>query len=141
MEATWNDAKASLERGFVLVVVNYGTVQVSTMNKTYDYRTNKGMLKSIKITTTTTEIINESTFTEEWMDSKYMEILLVLDSEWKTARQMLNQTTDKIRLSITNSELTTFLTMLREKGLADYQKVSNKHRQYRRMDKRNRDAQ
>ena len=111
------------------------------MNKTYDYRTNKGMLKSIKITTTTTEIINESTFTEEWMDSKYMEILLVLDSEWKTARQMLNQTTDKIRLSITNSELTTFLTMLREKGLADYQKVSNKHRQYRRMDKRNRDAQ
>ena len=111
------------------------------MTKTYDYRTNKGMLKSIKITTTTTEIINESTFNEEWMDSKYMEVLLVLDSEWKTARQILNQTTDKTRLSITNSEMTTFLTMLREKGLVDYQRVSNKHRQYRRMDKRSREAQ
>lgn len=111
------------------------------MTKTYDYRTNKGMLKSIKITTTTTEIINESTLSKEWMDSKFMEILLALDSEWKTARQLMNQSTDKTRLSMTNSEMTTFLTMLKERGLVDYQRVSNKHRQYRRMDKRNRDAQ
>jgi hypothetical protein len=109
------------------------------VTKTYDYTTSKGMLKSIKITTTT--LVEVPTVEKGWMDSKFMEVLLSIDSEWKTARQLFKIIRDDTRLSISNSEMTTFLTMLREKGLVEYRKVSNKYREYRRMDKRNRDAQ
>ena len=63
---------------------------------------------------------------EEW---EY-ELLLNLDETWRT-RAQLCKPSDTLR-NTPHHEVVRLLTKLREKGLVEYRRVSNKQREYRR---------
>ncbi len=64
--------------------------------------------------------------TEDW---EY-ELLLNLDETWRT-RAQLCKPSDTLR-NMSHHKVVRLLTKLREKGLVDYRKVSNKQTEYKR---------
>ena len=65
--------------------------------------------------------------TEDW---EY-ELLLNLDETWRT-RAKLCKPSDTLR-NMSHNKVVRLLTKLRKKGLVEYRRVSNKHREYRRV--------
>jgi len=94
--------------------------------KTVEYKTIKGFLREVKITTE--ETIKLNTGKNNWIDADYIELLLHLDEVWKTPRKILKYLT----IDKSQAEVLMFLRFLVDSGLVERRKINNKHTEYRR---------
>tara|TARA_R100001510_G_C7624042_1_gene184284 strand:- start:75 stop:404 length:330 start_codon:yes stop_codon:yes gene_type:complete len=91
----------------------------------FEFITKKGMLSGIKVTTS--EMIGSDKWEEHWIDSRYLQLLLNLDSEWRTLRRI----TKGFDMP-TMAELHQFMRHLVNIGLVERRKRSNAHTEYKR---------
>lgn len=103
------------------------------MKRKYEYKTVNGILKGITITST--EHIKSDSWDKEWLDAIYIELLLNIDEQWKTARQLIKYMSPYLRETLTTPQIRQVLTFLKRKGLVEYQKINRTHSQYRRAQK------
>lgn len=94
--------------------------------KTVEFKTIKGFLREVKITTEETVKLN--TGKTKWIDAEYIEFLLHLDEVWKTPRKILKY----LSIDKTQAEVLMFLRYLVDVGLVERRKINNKHIEYRR---------
>jgi|9_EtaG_2_1085328.scaffolds.fasta_scaffold155276_2 DNA-binding transcriptional ArsR family regulator len=107
------------------------------MTREYEYTEKQGFLQSIKITRTEihTEIIkpDKSPSKTEWFNADYVELLLMIDEEWRTPR-LLCKYSAPLRL-MDSSKISQMLKGLKAQGLVESRKEGKKHTQWRRTHK------
>lgn len=91
----------------------------------FEFITKKGMLREIKVTTT--EKIGSKKWEGDWIDSRFLQLLLNLDSEWRTVRRMM-----KGFDMPPASEVQMFMRHLMDLGVVEKRKRSNAHTEYKR---------
>jgi predicted transcriptional regulator len=95
--------------------------------KKYEYKTTKGFLRGIKITTE--EHVRTDNWEVTWLDSEFIELLLHLDEVWKTPRRLMKH----MSINKSSSEIKAFLKYLLEEGFIEKRKMAHKHVEYRRV--------
>ena len=98
------------------------------MTRRYEFKTKRGLLKEIKIIST--ETVKKDKLTDEWLDANYIELLLNIDDNWRTPRQLMKDS--QTLRDIGSSSVVNGLKMLKDRGLIEHRRVSNKHAEYRR---------
>mgnify|MGYP003133591263 CR=1 FL=1 len=91
----------------------------------FEFITKKGMLREIKVTTV--EKIASKKWEGDWIDSKYLQLLLNIDSEWRTIRRIMKGFSE-----LSSVEAQIFMKYLVEIGLVEKRKRSNAHVEYKR---------
>ena len=91
----------------------------------FEFIKRKGILTGIKVVTT--ETIKSRQWEGDWIDGRYLELLLNLDSEWRTLRRAVKgietPPMDEVRI---------FIRHLVSLGLVEKRKRSKSHIEYRR---------
>jgi hypothetical protein len=108
---------------------NIATMGMRVMSVEYEYNSQRGFLNKVEVITTETIVIDSNL----WLDAKYIQLLLLIDEEWRTLSTLRNYSyvlrTESV--SVTNS----MLSKLEDMGLIESTKKGSKHKQYRRMEK------
>ena len=107
------------------------------MTKKYEQIEKQGFLQSIRVTRTEihTEIIKPDKLPgkTEWFNADYVELLLMIDDEWRTPRTLCKYSAP-LRL-MDSTKISQMLKGLKKRGLVESKRVGNTHTQYRRTHK------
>ena len=102
------------------------------MTRKFDFTTTRGFLTGIKITTE--EHVRSNQLEKRWVNADFIELLLLMDDDWKTPRQIIKQS-EFLRTQVERTQIMSFLKKLKDDGYVEHRRINNKHVQYRRAQK------